>query len=267
MVGQKNNLMKMKTLVEQNKVPHFIIVSGPELSGKGTLIKEFCEIIDKNANIVNIIANMESMRNMIDDVPIEKTIYIIENFESLRIDAQNSVLKLFEEPRDNCYYIISTINEDIMLPTILSRGQIFRMEHYSLAELKVFAENNIASEFLFTICESPSEIIYWKNRDIEAFKQFIDNFYKDLTTKSIPYSINDLTNIGYKVEQVEPYYLYFIRSLSNKIVRTYNWKTRYQYVAFMKLVDDLYKSTKYVGVRKESLMEIFIINLHNLLNK
>ena len=265
MVGQKNNLIKFQKLKENNNIPHFIIVSGPELSGKGSLIKEFCSIIDKDADINKMVASVEDMRNMINNKVSRTTIYIIEDFETMSLAGQSSVLKIFEEPPENCYFIISTKNEDIMLDTIMSRGQLFKMERYTKEELDVFAKDKKDDPYLYELCKTPSEILYWLDRDINKFKEFINLSYDTLLNKTIPYSLDLLKDIGYNPNEDLPYYLYYFRVLNKKIIKDFNWKDEEQYKKFMELVEKTNKYVRSSGTRKDNLMEVYIIKLWHIL--
>jgi DNA polymerase III delta prime subunit len=51
---------------------------------------------------------------------------VIRNSELLTTEAQNSILKLLEEPNDNCFIILSVENQSSLLPTILSRCELIQ---------------------------------------------------------------------------------------------------------------------------------------------
>lgn len=54
-------------------------------------------------------------------------IILIRNIEQMTVQASNSLLKLFEEPPDNCYFFLLSPGIGGVLPTIRSRCQIVRM--------------------------------------------------------------------------------------------------------------------------------------------
>ncbi len=51
----------------------------------------------------------------------DKKIFIIKNIEKSMESAQNKLLKTLEEPSKDAYFIITTTNADLVLPTIKSR--------------------------------------------------------------------------------------------------------------------------------------------------
>ena len=68
----------------------------------------------------------EDIKKIIDNsllVPIEsdKKIFIIDNFSSANVSAQNKLLKILEEPPRNTIIILLVDNENNVLPTISSR--------------------------------------------------------------------------------------------------------------------------------------------------
>ncbi|MEA3512920.1 MAG: DNA polymerase III subunit delta' [Campylobacterota bacterium] len=57
-------------------------------------------------------------------IATNQTKYIILAGDSFRTEAQNSLLKVLEEPPSNIIFIIVTISKSSILPTILSRVQV-----------------------------------------------------------------------------------------------------------------------------------------------
>lgn len=58
--------------------------------------------------------------------------FVITPADSMNEAAQNAFLKTFEEPKDFCHFVLLTETPGALLPTILSRAQVFapRLEHY-----------------------------------------------------------------------------------------------------------------------------------------
>lgn len=51
---------------------------------------------------------------------------VVINGEKMTVEAQNSILKILEEPGENNYIIITAPNPYLLLPTILSRCQLLK---------------------------------------------------------------------------------------------------------------------------------------------
>lgn len=58
---------------------------------------------------------------------IDCKFYVLKNFEFSTQQAVNSLLKFLEEPVENVYCVITCTNENIILPTIVSRCQKIRL--------------------------------------------------------------------------------------------------------------------------------------------
>ncbi len=54
--------------------------------------------------------------------------FIITPADAMNEAAQNAFLKTFEEPRDFCHFILLTEQPKLLLPTILSRAQVFYLK-------------------------------------------------------------------------------------------------------------------------------------------
>jgi len=52
---------------------------------------------------------------------------ILKNAENLTVEAQNALLKVLEEPPPNTLIILTISNQDLLLPTILSRCKIIKL--------------------------------------------------------------------------------------------------------------------------------------------
>ena len=66
----------------------------------------------------------------------EKTIIIISNIEQMRERSANAFLKLLEEPSDDLIFILTTDNQEALLPTIISRCQLIRMSPLKTPEIR-----------------------------------------------------------------------------------------------------------------------------------
>jgi len=84
------------------------------------------EDIEKQKTIkIDTIREMIKISNTKPILSIKK-IFIINDADTMTIEAQNAILKLIEEPSENNLIILIVSNKNAMLPTILSRCQIIR---------------------------------------------------------------------------------------------------------------------------------------------
>ena len=66
----------------------------------------------------------------------EKQVFIVCNAGNLRADAQNALLKLFEEPPETVALFLLTESRASLLPTVLSRGQRIHLDGMRDSELE-----------------------------------------------------------------------------------------------------------------------------------
>ena len=90
--------------------------------------KELIKNIDKEANKekVNIFVNVDVIRWIKRNVYImpnesDQKVYIVEDADSMNINAQNAFLKMLEEPPKHTVFILCAENPAALLPTIRSR--------------------------------------------------------------------------------------------------------------------------------------------------
>lgn len=95
-------------------------------------------------------------------------IYILHLVETMTPTAVNALLKFLEEPGKNIYAFLTTENETKVLPTILSRTQVFRLKAINIQEII----NDAVSAGVF---EEDAELLSVFYNDAETIKNNIEN--------------------------------------------------------------------------------------------
>ena len=95
-------------------------------------------------------------------------IYILNLVETMTPTAVNALLKFLEEPGKNIYAFLTTENETKVLPTILSRTQVFRLKAINIQEII----NDAVSAGVF---EEDAELLSVFYNDAETIKNNIEN--------------------------------------------------------------------------------------------
>ncbi len=103
-------------------------------------------------------------------------VYIIKNAEKMNVQTANSILKFLEEPVDNIVAILVTDNVNLLLPTIISRCQIIKLN-------KMKYENDVNSNFLNIIKNTEYEYLS-KEEQNEIINSLI-NFIKYIEKNGI----------------------------------------------------------------------------------
>jgi len=124
------------------------------LSKDTKLIKKYIDALKVNSLFFEIIPStkefsIDDIKNLIKETKIfnpQTRIYFLENFSLSSIPAQNSFLKLLEEPPSNVQFILTADNKNNLLPTIISRVKIIKLE-----ERKI--KNVVGAQFIAPLIE------------------------------------------------------------------------------------------------------------------
>lgn len=119
-----------------NDPPHALLLTGPvgvglctvakELSGRGGRLLKVVRPESKSTALASI--STEAVRQLYIDTRARlkgKNFVVIDDADTMNVTAQNSLLKLLEEPNESICFILTSHNPDKLLPTIRSRVQTF----------------------------------------------------------------------------------------------------------------------------------------------
>ena len=167
-VGQSHITTTLKNAIDNNQLAQALLFCGPRGVGKTTcarilarMINEFDESHDGNAlNIFELDAasnnSVDDIRNLIDQVRYppqygKYKVYIIDEVHMLSQQAINAYLKTLEEPPSYAIFILATTEKHKIIPTILSRCQIFDFNRIQISDMtahlqKICAQESITAE-------------------------------------------------------------------------------------------------------------------------
>jgi DNA polymerase-3 subunit gamma/tau len=169
-VGQHAITQTLENAIEQNHLAQALLFCGPRGVGKTTCARILAKKIniqdgidtqnDFAFNIFELDAasnnSVEDIRNLIDQVRIPPQIgkfkvYIIDEVHMLSQAAFNAFLKTLEEPPAHAIFILATTEKHKIIPTILSRCQIFDFKRIGITDAKnhlshIAKEENIEAE-------------------------------------------------------------------------------------------------------------------------
>jgi DNA polymerase-3 subunit gamma/tau len=151
-VGQEHITTTLKNAIDSNKLAQALLFCGPRGVGKTTcarivarLINGFEEKTELNSlNIFELDAasnnSVDDIRNLIDQVRYppqfgKYKVYIIDEVHMLSNAAFNAFLKTLEEPPSYAIFILATTEKHKVIPTILSRCQIFDFNRIQISDI------------------------------------------------------------------------------------------------------------------------------------
>ncbi len=128
--------------IKEGDVKRVLLFTGPAGCGKTTNGRIFANTLEPcKANIIEINC---ADKNGVDDVreliikpaknkPLQGTykVYILDEFHMATSQAQNALLKIFEEPPTYCIFILCTTDPQKILGTILSRAYRYNFQKIS----------------------------------------------------------------------------------------------------------------------------------------
>ncbi|MES2830267.1 MAG: DNA polymerase III subunit gamma/tau [Bacteroidota bacterium] len=227
-VGQQHITGTLKNAIKNNQLAQAFLFCGPRGVGKTTCAR----ILAKTINCTNLTADLEACgscdscvsfqtghsfnfheldaasNNSVDDIRslIEQVrippqagkykIYIIDEVHMLSANAFNAFLKTLEEPPSYAIFILATTEKHKILPTILSRCQIFDFNRIQVDDIAALL-SRIAQRESIKVEADGLHIIAQKAdgglRDaLSMFDQIVSYTNKDVTYKAVIANLNIL---------------------------------------------------------------------------
>lgn len=166
-IGQESITKTLQNAIKTNQVAQAFLFCGPRGVGKTTCARilakalncrsltpegepcnecDSCLSFDKNASMsiyeLDAASNssVEKMRELVDQVRIppqggKYKVYIIDEVHMLSSNAFNAFLKTLEEPPPYAKFILATTEKHKIIPTILSRCQIFDFRRITVDDI------------------------------------------------------------------------------------------------------------------------------------
>lgn len=122
---------------------HGLLLTGAEGAGLGSLAADLAGAVTEHSTDITTIAPeattipIERVRTLYEETrSIHKRpqVIIIDNADTLSLEAQNALLKLLEEPVGGVYFILTTHSIEGLLPTIRSRVQAVGVKQLTRAQ-------------------------------------------------------------------------------------------------------------------------------------
>ena len=176
-IGNRKIIDRLRRKLREARFPHGLIFSGPDGVGKHTCALmiakalnclsappgDFCDQCaacrkiesGSHPDVVTVsvedeatqikIAQIRQLLNTLELQPLEgrNKIFIIDPADLLNAEAANALLKGLEEPPENSFFILITVNVHELLLTVRSRCQVYNFTPLTLDEIR---QHGIADE-------------------------------------------------------------------------------------------------------------------------
>ncbi len=177
-VGQQALTQTLQNAIRQNRLAHAYLFCGPRGVGKTTCARIFAKTINclnpqnghdacnecescrafneqRSFNIHELDAasnnSVEDIKSILDQVRIppqigKYSVFIIDEVHMLSTAAFNALLKTLEEPPSYAIFILATTEKHKVLPTILSRCQVYDFNRITVPDTIAYLQSVAANE-------------------------------------------------------------------------------------------------------------------------
>ncbi|MPM19609.1 hypothetical protein SDC9_66035 [bioreactor metagenome] len=167
--GGEEALSRLMDMASSDRPPHALLIAGPAGAGKRTAALVFakavmcphrqgylacgkcrvCTSFDAGTNPDLTVIDceksikVEAVRELrelafANPVSAEHRVFVIMDADKMTTQAQNALLKLFEEPPPHLIIVLTAVSADSLLPTVRSRAAELRMGPMSIPETADF---------------------------------------------------------------------------------------------------------------------------------
>ncbi len=220
-VGQSAITQTLERAIESNHLAQALLFTGPRGVGKTTCARILAKKINHESgdfdpdedfafNIFELDAasnnGVDHIRSIVDQVRIppqvgKYKVYIIDEVHMLSNAAFNAFLKTLEEPPAHAIFILATTEKHKIIPTILSRCQIFDFKRITVSAMREHLKRIAVKEGI-TAEEDALQIIAQKAdgalRDsLSIFDRVVSFSGKNLTVEAVTQNLNVLDRETY----------------------------------------------------------------------
>lgn len=210
MIGQDAIVKTLSNAIKNDNIPQALLFCGPRGVGKTSCARILAKTINNlkenfEYNIFELDAasnnSVEDIRSITDQIRIPPQIgkykvYIIDEVHMLSNAAFNAFLKSLEEPPKHVVFILATTEKNKIIPTILSRCQIYDFKKVDIESITKLL-SNICKDKKIKFDENSLSLIAQKSdgsiRDsLSMFDRLVSFTDSNLTINEVTTNLNVL---------------------------------------------------------------------------
>lgn len=211
-IGHNKVIEGFMKRAESNTLSHAHLITGRDGIGKSILADIFVsKILNKEVGKEHVDAihyrnkrasiGVSEVREIIEEVnkrPYEgdKKVIIIYDSEKLTAQAQNALLKTIEEPPKGVYILLLTTNLEVILDTIKSRCQVYKLTPLNKEEMieLIKSKHEVSKEQLLSLLAYSEGIPgraerFLKDPELQTLRNLIIDMLRDINNNKIDVTI------------------------------------------------------------------------------
>lgn len=267
MTGQEQLKGVIDKWIQNNSIPRFLIISGPRLSGRYTLVK----YLHKQAQsyLVECELGVESVRESVRNCYKcnGRTLYLFKNADRMSLAAKNALLKITEEPPRQAHFILTVESPDNTLETLRSRAVNLSMAPYNKAELDEFsAKLNLKSPSVRIFSTSPGEMLMYNNLNVQDIVDFCNTVIDNIKKVSGVNAFKILNRLKIKEGQEGFDVDIFFRILKQCLfIRIFDEETSNEncivYSNMLRVTSQYEHEFKLSGIKRDSTLDMWVLEM------
>jgi DNA polymerase-3 subunit delta' len=262
----------LEKIAKSKKIPHAILFEGPEGIGKKELAISFAKmilgeeiknhpdflLIEPKKDTISIDQIKNELIRFICLAPFlgKKKVAIINKAELMTKEAQNSLLKTLEEPKENSILILISSKPELLLPTILSRCQRIRFSFLKKRELENFLKGKTERE--------KEEILKRAQGNLETLKNILNEGLKErkekeeMVEKVLKMGVFERLKLLEKLKNEDEFLEILVTIFKRKL---FNENEREKAKKVLKLILNLEMINYLTKTNKRSLLEYLVLQI------